>query len=125
MRRKLFSAFILVIAFTMMFAVVAFAESVHNENTVDYNATVMLDDGTVLPLYDENKEALIWYISGTDGGKNVYSSIRTDDHQVKWWTKSWGEVTSLSIVLDDGTSYSGNSFVVVNMMDDDVVSNTP
>ena len=124
MKKKLFLAIVMVFAFVMAFTFVVSAEAVHNENTVDYDATVTLDDGAVLPLYDENNEALIWYISGTKAdGKNAYSSIRTDDSQVQWYTKSWGEVTSVSIALTGGATYSKATFVVVNMMDDDVVSN--
>ena len=125
MKRKLFLAFAWVIALTLMLTIVAFADSVHNENTVDYSATVTLDDGTVCKLFDDEGNALIWYISGTDGGKNVYASIRADDSHVLWNTKSWGEVTAITIVLDDETKYNNKTLVVVNMMDDDVVSNAP
>ncbi|MBQ2809636.1 MAG: leucine-rich repeat protein [Clostridia bacterium] len=125
MKRKLLLTFVMVIAFALTFALVVFADTIHNENTVDYSETVTLNDGTVLPLYDENKEALIWYISGTDSetGKNIYTSIRSDDLQVRWYTKSWGEVTGVDITYDNGTKISKNDFVVVNMMDDDIVSN--
>ena len=125
MKRKLFLAFVLVIVFTFTFAIVAFADTVHNETTVDYSATVILDDGTVCKLFDDEGNALIWYISGTEGGKNVYASIRADDAQVLWNTKSWGEVTAVNIVLENGTKYGVSKFVVVNMMDDGVVSNAP
>ena len=123
MKKKLFLAFVMTFVFAAVLAFAVSAEAVHDSTTVDYSATVTLDDGTVLPLYDENNEALIWYISGTEGGKNVYTSIRTDSSQVLWHTKSWGEVTGVSIVLEDGTNYDNKKFVVVNMMDDDVVSN--
>ena len=127
MKRKLFLAFVLVIAFALTFAIVALADTVHNETTVDYSATVTLSDGTVLPLYDESNEALIWYISGTEGGKNVYSSVRTDSQEAGWYTESWDEVTGLSLVLNDGsengTKIDNGNIVVVNMMDDDVVKN--
>ena len=74
MKKKLFIVFAFAIMFVMIFTVVSFADSVHNENTVNYTQTVTLDDGTVLPLYDEDKDALIWYISGTgqDGKKNLH-----------------------------------------------------
>ncbi len=126
MKRKLLLTFVMVIAFALTFALVVFADTVHNENTVDYSETVTLNDGTVLPLYDENKEALIWYISGTDSetGKNIYTSILTQDSQVKWYTESWNEVTSVGITFDDGATVSKSNFVVVNMMDDDVVKNS-
>ena len=124
--KKIFLTFVVALAIALMLAFAVSADSVHNENTVDYDETVTLNDGTVLPLYDQDREALIWYISGTDGsGKNIYSSVRADSSLVKWNTKSWGEVTSVSILLDNGTKYGSGTFVVVNMMDDDVISNTP
>ena len=77
MRKKILLSFALAIVFALTLALVVFADSVHNENTVDYNEKVTLSDGTVLPIFDENKEALIWYISGKDEeGKNIYTSIR-------------------------------------------------
>lgn len=124
MKKKLFLVAVMVFAFVLALTVAVSAEAIHNSTTVDYDATVTLNDGTVLPLYDENNEALIWYISGTkEDGKNAYSSIRADDSQVLWHTKSWGEVTGVSIVLTSGATYNKTTFVVVNMMDDDVVSN--
>ena len=123
MKKKIFLSFVISIMFALILTFTVLADTVHNENTVDYNATATLSDGTVLNIFDSEGNALTWYISGKDGDKNIYSSIRTDDSQVRWHTESWGEVTGLDILLTDGTSYSGNSFVVVNMMDDDVVSN--
>ena len=126
MKKKLFLMVVMAFVFVMVLTLTVCAESVHNENTVDYNATVTLEDGTVLPLYDENKEALIWYISGTDeNGKNVYSSVRSDSELAHWNVESWGEVTSANVTLEDGTTYASSTFVVVNMMDDDVKANSP
>lgn len=126
MKKKLFLMVVMAVVFVMALTLTVCAESVHNESTVDYNATVTLDDGAVLPLYDASKEALTWYISGTDGdGKNVYSSVRSDSEFLHWNVESWGEVTSANITLADGTVFSSGTFVVVNMMDDDVKSNAP
>ncbi len=126
MKKKLFLALVMAVAIALTLTIAVFADAVHNDSNVDYSEKVTLDDGTVLPLFDENKEALIWYISGTDeNGNNIYASIRSDDPQVHWNTESWNEVTSVGIVLDDGTKYGSSTFVVVNMMDDDVISNTP
>ena len=122
--KKLFLAFAIMLVFVIGFAFTASAESVHNENTVDYNATVTLDDGTELPLYDENKEALIWYISGTENGKNIYSSLLTVSSGVKWTAESWDEVRSWGVALENGTSIDRKKIVVLNLMDDDVVRNT-
>ena len=69
MKRKIFLVTLGILIFTCLFVVTAFA-------TVDYNETATLADGTTLPIYDENHNPLIWYVSGTDAsGNNVYSSV--------------------------------------------------
>ena len=126
MKKKLLLILVMATVFALTLTVVAFAGVVHDESNVDYSEQVTLSDGTVLPLFDENKEALVWYISGTDEEeKNVYSSVRTDNGtRVKWYTESWGEVTSAELYEEDGTTKIANDkIVVVNMMDDDVVTN--
>ena len=126
MKKKLFLAIIMATVLVLVLAFAVSADSVHNENTVDYGATVTLDDGAVLRLYDENKEALIWYIDGTDeGGKTKYSSVRADDsNRVKWKAESWDEVRSWDALLEDGKTSIKSKIVVINLMDDDVVRNT-
>ena len=119
MKKRLFLTLVMVFVLALTLAFAVSAGTVHNENTVDYNATVTLDDGTVLSLFDENKEALIWYISGTQDGKNLYSCVRTDSADVQWRAESWDEVKSWSVV-----GFDKSKIVVVNMMDDDVVRNT-
>ena len=124
MKKKLLLTLAIVMVVALALAITAFADSIHNENTVNYSEKVTLSDGTVLPIFDENKEALIWYISGTDGeGNNVYTSIRSDDPQVIYHCESWFEITSTRIDLSDGTTINSSNFVVVNWMDDDVVVN--
>ncbi len=124
MKKKLLLMLVMTVVFAFALTFAVSAESVHNENTVDYNATVTLEDGTVLPLYDENKEALIWYIDGKDAdGKVIYSSALTEK-AAKWHTESWDEVTNFGVTLEDGTTIANNNIVVVNMMDDDVVKNS-
>ena len=126
MKKKLFLAFVMTFAFAMVLAFAVSAESVHNENTVDYGATVTLDDGTVLPLYDESLNALIWYTDGKDEeGKTKYSSVRADDSaRVHWQAEGWDEVRSWGAYLEDGTTSIKSKIVVINLMDDDVVRNT-
>ena len=69
MKRKLFIVFLGVLIFACLFAISAFA-------TVDYSETATLADGTILPIYDSERNPLIWYISGTDeDGNNLYSSV--------------------------------------------------
>ena len=124
MKKKLFLTVVMTLVFAVALMLAVSAESVHNENTVDYDATVTLSDGKVLPLFDENNDALIWYIDGKDqSGKNTYASISSEDSQVKWYTADWGEVTGAGIDFDDGTKVEGKNIVVVNMMDDDIVTN--
>ena len=124
MKKKLFLTVVMTLVFAVALMLAVSAESVHNENTVDYDETVTLSDGKVLPLFDENNDALIWYIDGKDeSGKNTYASILSEDSQVKWYTENWGEVTGVGINFDDGTKVEGKNIVVVNMMDDDIVTN--
>ena len=69
MKRRLLIILLCVFAFACLFATSVFA-------TVNYNETATLADGTVLPIYDEDNNPLIWYVSGTDeNGNNVYSSV--------------------------------------------------
>ncbi len=126
MKKKLFLTIIMATVLVLVLAFAVSADSVHNENTVDYSATVTLGDGAVLRLYDENKEALIWYIDGTDeGGKTKYSSVRADDsNRVTWKAESWDEVQNWDALLEDGKTSIKSKIVVINLMDDDVVRNT-
>ena len=122
--KKLLLLSVIALALTLLFATAVFADVVHDESNVDYDEKVTLSDGKVLPLFDENKEALVWYISGTDeNGDRIYKSILAQDNQMKWYTESWGEVTGAGINFDDGTKVEGKNIVVVNMMDDDIVKN--
>ena len=117
--KKLLLTLVLALSLSLVFTIAVFADVVHDETNVDYSEKVTLSDGTVLPLFDENKEALIWYLDSAGALK----SIRTDDQQVKWYTETWNEVTGVSIKFDDGTTVSKDKFVVVNMMDDDIITN--
>ena len=117
MKKKILLILSVALVLTFMLALTVLAESVH-EGRVDLNATVTLEDGTVLNLFDANGEALIWYLDGEE-----LKSIRTDDQRVKWYTENWDEVTGVGIQIDEEKSISNGNFVVVNMMDDDVVKN--
>ena len=119
MKKKLFLTLVLAFAFVIALSVSVFADSIHNENTVDYSAKVTLDDGTELNLFDSEGNALIWYISGKEDGKNVYSSVRADSSDVSWKAETWDEVQAWGV-----TGVDKKNVVVVNMMDDDVIRNT-
>ncbi len=124
MKKKLFLTVVVAFVFAVILAFAVSAESVHNENTVDYSATVTLNNGTVLPLYDENKNALIWYIDGKDENGNTKYSSAITVKTAKWYTENWNEVTGFGVALEDGTKIDNNNIVVVNMMDDGVVKNS-
>ena len=125
MKKKIFLTFVMSVIFALTFVLMVSAAT-HAGKEVDTNATVTLDDGTVCNMFDSEGNSLIWYISGTDEeGKNVYSSIRADDSRVKWVSAGHDEAIDIHILLEDGTKYGKTTLVVVNMMDDDVRTNTP
>ncbi len=74
---------ILSMAFALVCVLAISASAVSTTGNIDYEEKATLKDGTVLPIYDEDKNPLIWYISGTetvtvDGvetTKNIYSSV--------------------------------------------------
>ena len=68
MKRKILILSFGILIFTCLFAMSVFA-------TVNYEETATLADGTILPIYDENHSPLIWWVSGEENGKNVYSSV--------------------------------------------------
>ena len=69
MKRKILLISLGILIFSCLFAITAFA-------TVDYGEVATLEDGTTLPIYDENQNPLIWYVSGVDSyGNNIYKSV--------------------------------------------------
>ena len=70
MKKKLFLALSLICIFTCLFAIGISAIEFTTETEVTLN------DGTKIPLYDENGEGLIWFILSTDeNGVNTYDSV--------------------------------------------------
>jgi hypothetical protein len=132
--RKLLITLIMTLALALTFSLVVLADSVHNENTVDYSETVKLNNGTTVNLFDDEGNALIWYLDNA----GALQSIRADAPQVYYKAAGYGvtigdntvgkvsgtEVIDIYILLDDGTKYGTGNFVVFNIMDDDVVTNT-
>lgn len=114
-----------------LLAVVSFAENQPDAS----RGTVTLEDNTVLELYDEEGDALIWYISGTEAvgetTKNVYSYIEAQDPRVTYTATNWqgsingvgvNQVETISLTVD-GVTYPTSKFVVFNIKDDDVAIN--
>ncbi len=105
MKRKILLAIILGIVFIMTFALCAFA--------VDYSEKATLADGEVLPIYDENQNPLIWWVSGTDAnGNNVYSSVPNNrneanadnDTYVTYTNASGNQLKDITIYIYDEAS---------------------
>ena len=59
MKRKVLFMSLGVLIFAILLAISSFA-------AIDYNEKAVLADKTVLPIYDENQNPLIWYVSGID-----------------------------------------------------------
>ena len=141
MKKKLLLTLALVAVFVLMLTFVVSAESVH-AGKVDLNATVTLNDNTVLNLFDSNGNALIWYIDSNS--ETGYSSVRADsgageegytggsvvfnesyqfnvgNSNTVGSVKAY-EVNELTITVG-GSSFDDANIVVFNVMDDDVLT---
>ena len=132
MKKKILLSIVMIVVIACLFAFAVNAEgtSVHN-GKVDLDATVTLDDGTVVNLFDPYGNALIWF----NTSKNGLQSIRADDPRVKY-KATYGfhvgnntvgsvyvyEVSDMWIQLEN-EKISKTSIVVLNLMDDDVKVN--
>lgn len=113
MKRKILSISICIFVFACLLAISAFA-------SINYSENAVLADGTTLPIYDENQNPLIWYISGVDeNGKSIYKSIpnnlnepnaNNDDFVTYTINTSW--MTQLQDV--NFHIYNGESYDVTN-----------
>lgn len=66
---------ILLMVFIVSMLICAFAVTV-NAVEIDYNEKATLTDGTVLPIYDENNNPLIWFIKDAEAtGMDKYASV--------------------------------------------------
>ena len=130
--KKIILAVSFVLMLSLAFAFTAFADevSVHN-GRVDLSATVTLNNGETVNLFDSEGNALIWYLNSA----NELNSIRADDERVRYYgtyaftvgdsvvgKADATEVSKLEIVLENET-VSSKRIVVFNIMDDDVKTN--
>ena len=131
MMKKLFIVIALAIIFVMAFAVVSFADTIHNENTVDYEKTVKLgsqftlEDGTLtdtVPIFD-GEDALIWFLH--DG---KLKSIHADDIEagedgkyVEYRSANGGALILGNVIVHlNNQTVDIKNIVVFNIMDDDI-----
>lgn len=130
MKKKIFLTLVMTFALALMFVCMASAEEFTHNGKVDLNATVTLASGDTVNLFDNEGNALIWFMNGAE-----LQSIRADDERVKY-KATYGfnvgnnavglvyayEVSDMWIELESG-KISKSSVVVLNMMDDDVKVN--
>ena len=126
MKKKLFVAFVMTFVFALAFTAIVSATSVHNESTVDYDATVTLDNGTVCNLFDGEGNALIWYLDNS----GVLQSIRADDIEdgdngkrvVYFVEANRGQTALAKVNIYSGDTIVGHNrnIVVFNIMEDDI-----
>ena len=124
MKKKLFLMVVMIFVFAVVFTLAVSAGAVHNENTVDYDATVTLNSGAVCNLFDSEKDALIWYL----GANDELQSIKAQDSRVKYSFSGLNPDFLINVEIDcdnNGTfEISNNKIVVLNLMDDDIVFGT-
>ena len=125
MKRKIFLGVLMVMALVCLMAVTAFAAEPNSNGE-----TVTLGDGTVLPIWDTDGDALIWYKSSanTNDGYASYDYIKAQASEVSYVT-SWAggingayanQVGTVTINVN-GASYGKNDIVVFNIKDEDVL----
>ena len=125
MRRKLLLA---VLSFAMLLCAFALCISAAEPNV--NGETVTLSDSTVLPIWDTDGDALIWYKStaNADDGYLNYDYVKAQASEVEYKT-SWAgningvfanQVGTVTITVD-GNTYGNGDIVVFNIKDEDVV----
>ncbi|MBO5375184.1 MAG: leucine-rich repeat protein [Clostridia bacterium] len=133
MKKKIFLMLTVMALLVCLFTMSVSADEASVHAGVDKNATVTLSDGTtVLPLFDAEENALIWFKDAeSDTG---YSSIRADigisdsSNKVDFQVNNWAELTygvmanqvDTLVIVCNGVTISNNDIVVFNIMDDDV-----
>ncbi len=136
MKKKLLLMVAMIAVLVCLLAISVSADTTGVHANVDKTATVTLDDTnkTVLRLFDDDGNALIWYIDANS--ETGYSSIRADSSTVGGpyveYTTNWSggthgatayQVKTVSITDANGNSFDNKQIVVFNIMDDDVLTN--
>ena len=124
MRKRIFLMVAMVIALACLLCVSAFAAE------PDANGEkVTLGNGTVLPIWDTDGDALIWYVStdNTEDGYADYDYVKAQssevDYKTSWTDGTQNQVGTVTITVN-GNTYDKNDFVVLNLKDEDVLVTT-
>ena len=122
MKKKILLIAVIAAMLICTLAIAVSAEGIHNSQTVNFNETVTLRDGTVCNLFDENGNALIWFRN-----LGVLQSVRADDtdssdgNWVEYILPKSNYAALANINIHIGDSLVGTSDIVVfNIMDDDI-----
>ena len=128
MKKKLLLLTVLVIALTCIFAI-----SVSAAEPDTSKETVQLKDSTVLPIWDTDGDALIWYKStvNTEDGYANYDYIKAQDEAVTYTATNWqGSINGVTVnqtsdvfATVNGVKYDKSTIVVFNIDDPDVAIN--
>ena len=110
MKRKLL---ILVVAALSIFCMLAIGISAAE---INYSEKATLHDNTVLPIYNEDNEGLIWFITSTDeNGVNTYASVAANqttkvdgESYVSYSTLNYGQIQLKGITVH---YYNGSEYV--------------
>ena len=126
MKKKILLMLAMTAVLACLLALAVSAGAVHNSTTVDYGATVTLDNGTVCNLFDSERNALIWYLDN-DG---ALQSIRADDVEdgengkrvVYFVEANRGQTALAKVNIYSGDTIVGHNrnIVVFNIMEDDI-----
>ena len=125
MKKRIVLFFTMVIAIACVLAVSIFASAPDASKEC-----ATLKDGTSLPIWDEDGDALIWYKStaNAEDGYADYDYIKAQASEVDYYSNGqysaggygYQQVGSITVTVNDA-SYTGvDGIVVLNMKDDDV-----
>ena len=123
MKKKLFLVIAIVAVLACLFAISVSAAEPNYDGE-----KVTLADGTECPLWDEEGNPLIWYVSATaEDGTKTYSYVDATSSAVDYnggYSAStggvkWYQLSSVTVTVD-GTSYGKSTFVVLNLMSENV-----
>ncbi len=116
MKKRLFLSFILALAFAFALMLVVSAESIFDEKV-----TVLVSDenpnGTEVSLFDEDGNALIWYVNAAGELK----SISANDSGVSYTINDGNTLNGVEIVVN-GETIAKSSIVVFNVINVDAVA---
>ena len=114
MKKKILLIAVIAAMLICTLAIAVSAEGIHNSQTVNFNETVTLRDGTVCNLFDENGNALIWFRN-----LGVLQSVRADDtdssdgNWVEYILPKSNYAALANINIHIGDSLVGTSDIVV------------